>query len=133
MQKYDLIVIGAGSGLDLANAAAQKGLTVALIEKDRMGGTCLNRGCIPSKLLIHSADVIQTIKKASFFGIKIEGISIDYQKIVSRVNRITDFDSEEIKKRLQQSKNPILFTGKCTFIGHKTIAIEKIEEKSSSS
>ena len=129
MQKYDLIVIGAGSGLDLANAAAQKGLTVALIEKDRMGGTCLNRGCIPSKLLIHSADVIQTIKKASLFGIKIEGISIDYQKIVSRVNRITDFDSEEIKKRLQQSKNPILFTGKCTFIGHKTIAIEKIEEK----
>lgn len=130
MQKYDLIVIGAGSGLDLANAAAQKGLTVAFIEKDRMGGTCLNRGCIPSKLLIHSADVIQIINKATLFGIKIDGISIDYQKIVSRVNRITDFDSEEIKKRLQQSKNPILFTGKCTFIGYKTIEIEKIEEKS---
>ena len=123
MQKYDLIVIGAGSGLDLANAAAQKGLTVALIEKDRMGGTCLNRGCIPSKLLIHSADVIQTIEKANLFGIKSDGLSIDYQKIVSRVNRITDFDSEEIKKRLQQSKNPILFTGKCTFIGHKTMEI----------
>lgn len=130
MQKYDLIVIGAGSGLDIANAAAQKGLTVALIEKDRMGGTCLNRGCIPSKLLIHSADVIQTINKASLFGIKIDGISIDYQKIVNRVNRITDSDSEEIKNGLQQAKNPILFTEKCTFVGHKTIAIGKIEEKS---
>ena len=130
MQKYDLIVIGAGSGLDIANAAAQKGLTVALIEKDRMGGTCLNRGCIPSKLLIHSADVIQIINNASLFGIKIDGISIDYQKIVNRVNRITDFDSEEIKNQLQQSENPMLFTGKCTFIGHKTIAIGKIEKKS---
>jgi dihydrolipoamide dehydrogenase len=123
LQKYDLIVIGAGSGLDIANAAAQKGLTVALIEKDRMGGTCLNRGCIPSKLLIHSADVIQIINNASLFGIKIDGISIDYQKIVNRVNRITDFDSEEIKNQLQQSENPMLFTGQCTFIGHKTIAI----------
>ena len=128
MQKYDLIVIGAGSGLDIANAAAQKGLTVALIEKDRMGGTCLNRGCIPSKLLIHSADVIQTINKASLFGIKIDGISIDYQKIVNRVNRITDSDSEEIKNGLQQAKNPILFTEKCTFVGHKTIAIGKTSD-----
>lgn len=93
MQKYDLIVIGAGSGLDIANASAQKGHTVALIEKDRMGGTCLNRGCIPSKLLIHSADVIQTIKRANLFGINIDGISIDYQKIVNRVNKITDSDS----------------------------------------
>ncbi|HEU5462187.1 MAG TPA: dihydrolipoyl dehydrogenase [Nitrososphaeraceae archaeon] len=129
MQKYDLIVIGAGSGLDIANAAAQKGLTVALIEKDKLGGTCLNRGCIPSKLLIHSSDVIQTLNRASLFGIKIDGISIDYQKIVNRVNRITDSDSEEIMNGLQQSENPILFTKKCTFIGHKTIAIGEIAEK----
>ena len=130
MQKYDLIVIGAGSGLDIANASAQKGHTVALIEKDRMGETCLNRRCIPSKLLIHSADVIQTIKRANLFGINIDGISIDYQKIVNRVNKITDSDSEEIKNGLQQSENPILFTKKCTFIGYKTIAIGEIEEKS---
>ncbi len=131
MQKYDLIVIGGGSGLDIANAAAQKGLKVALIEKDRMGGTCLNRGCIPSKLLIHSADVIETIKKANLFGIKVNGISIDYQKIVNRVNRITDSDSEEIKKGLQQSENPKLFTEKCTFIGHKKIAIGELKEENS--
>ena len=109
MQKYDLIVIGAGSGLDIANASAQKGHTVALIEKDRMGETCLNRRCIPYKLLIHSADVIQTIKRANLFGINIDGISIDYQKIVNRVNKITDSDSEEIKNGLQQSENPILY------------------------
>jgi mycothione reductase len=55
--KFDLIVIGSGSGLDVANAAYRHGLKVAIVEMDRMGGTCLNRGCIPSKLLIHSADV----------------------------------------------------------------------------
>src|SRR6478735_3384817 len=62
MQKFDLIVIGGGSGLDVATSAAQHGLTVAVVERERMGGTCLNRGCIPSKLLIHSSDVIKTIK-----------------------------------------------------------------------
>ncbi|MGI9010839.1 MAG: dihydrolipoyl dehydrogenase family protein [Nitrososphaeraceae archaeon] len=128
MQKYDLVVIGGGSGLDIANAAAEKGLKVAIIEKDKMGGTCLNRGCIPSKLLIHSADVIETIKRANLFGIKIDRISIDYQKIVNRVNRITDSDSEEIKNGLQQSENPKLFTEKCTFIGHKKIAIGELKE-----
>ena len=59
MKKFDLIVIGSGSGLDVANAAAkEKGFKVAIIEKDKLGGTCLNRGCIPSKLLIHSAYII---------------------------------------------------------------------------
>lgn len=68
MQKFDLIVIGSGSGLDVANAATQNGLKVAVIEKDRMSGTCLNRGCIPSKLLIHSADVAEIIERKSFWN-----------------------------------------------------------------
>ena len=62
IEKFDLIVIGSGSGLDVANAIFQHGLKVAIIEKDRMGGTCLNRGCISSKLPIHSADVAEIIK-----------------------------------------------------------------------
>ena len=66
MKEFDLIVIGGGSGLDIANAAAQQGLKVAIIEKGRLGGTCLNRGCIPSKLLIHSADIVEH-KKPGFW------------------------------------------------------------------
>lgn len=50
VDKFDLIVIGSGSGLDVANAVAEMGFKVAIIEKGRMGGTCLNRGCVPSKL-----------------------------------------------------------------------------------
>jgi len=62
VQKFDLIVIGSGSGLDVANAAHQHGLKVAVIE-DLMGGTCLNRGCIPSKLLIHSVDIVEIMQR----------------------------------------------------------------------
>ena len=87
MQKFDLIVIGSGSGLDVANAAVQSGLKVAVVERSKMGGTCLNRGCIPSKLLIHSADIVETIKNAETFGINIEGYSINFKKIVELIFR----------------------------------------------
>lgn len=71
MQKYDLIVIGGGSGLEIVTSAAQHCLNVTIIERDRLGGTCLNKGWIPSKLLIHAADVLETIKQPAKFGIVI--------------------------------------------------------------
>jgi mycothione reductase len=124
MKKFDLIVIGSGSGLDVANAAAtEKGFKVAIIEKDKLGGTCLNRGCIPSKLLIHSADIIEIIKKADVFGITVKDYTIDFQQIVNRVNKIVNTDSNEIKKGLQARKNPQLFLQECKFIGEKKILI----------
>ena len=124
MKKFDLIVIGSGSGLDVANAAAtEKGFKVAIIEKDKLGGTCLNRGCIPSKLLIHSADIIEIIKKADVFGITVKDYTIDFQQIVNRVNKIVNTDSNEIKNGLQASKNPQLFLQDCKFIGEKKILI----------
>jgi dihydrolipoamide dehydrogenase len=126
---FDLIVIGGGSGLDIANVAALQGLKVAIIEKGRLGGTCLNRGCIPSKLLIHSADIVETIKNAGTFGINVNGLSIDFQKIVSRVNEITDAESDEIKKGLTQSDNPKLFAKECRFIGDKKIALPAEDKK----
>src|SRR5919198_2685867 len=102
MQEFDLIVIGSGSGLDVANAAAQSGLRVAVVEKGRMGGTCLNRGCIPSKLLIHSADVAETIMGAAQFGINVNGFSIDFEKIVNRTNGIVDSDSDGIRQAFSE-------------------------------
>ena len=123
LQEFNLIVIGAGSGLDVANAPYQHGLRVAVIEKDRMGGTCLNNGCIPSKLLIHSADVAETIKRASLFGIKVDGYAIEFEKIVQRVNSIIDSDSDEIRNAFEGVDNPKLFPKECKFIGPKTITI----------
>ena len=123
MLEFDLIVIGSGSGLDVANAVAQHGLRVAIIEKDRMGGTCLNRGCIPSKLLIHSADVMEAIKSAAQFGINVSGISIDFEKIVNRTNRIVDTDSDGIRQAFSHIENPKLFPHECRFVGPKTVSV----------
>jgi mycothione reductase len=123
MQKFDLIVIGSGSGLDVANAAVQSGLKVAVVERSKMGGTCLNRGCIPSKLLIHSADIVEMIKNAETFGITIEGYSINFEKIVERVNGIIDPDSENIQNAFKYVTNPKLFQVECKFVGQKMIQV----------
>ena len=125
VEKFDLIVIGSGSGLDVANAIFQHGLRVAIIEKDRMGGTCLNRGCIPSKLLIHSADVAETIKRAHIFGIKVDGFTVDFQGMVERVNNITDSSSQQIKDAFGGIENPKLFSDECKFVGKKTLSLEE--------
>lgn len=123
MDKFDLIVIGSGSGLDVANAAAESGMKVAIIEKDRMGGTCLNRGCIPSKLLIHSADVMETIRTAGEFGIQVGSVSVDFEKIMKRTYGIVDPDSEGIRKAFESIENPKLFHAECRFVGMKQIEV----------
>jgi dihydrolipoamide dehydrogenase len=123
LDKFDLIVIGSGSGLDVANAAAQSGMKVAIIEKDRMGGTCLNRGCIPSKLLIHSADVMETIRTAGTFGINVGSVSVDFGKIMKRTYGIIDPDSEGIRKAFESIDNPMLIHSECRFTGPKQIAV----------
>ncbi|MDE2028692.1 MAG: dihydrolipoamide dehydrogenase, partial [Candidatus Omnitrophica bacterium] len=64
MRKFDVITIGSGGGAKISSPAASLGFKVAVIEKDRLGGTCLNRGCIPSKMLIHPADVAMEVKEA---------------------------------------------------------------------
>jgi dihydrolipoamide dehydrogenase len=122
-ERFDLIVVGSGAGLDVANAAAQSGLKVALVEKSKMGGTCLNRGCIPSKLLIHSADVAEVIRNAGQFGIEVEKFTIDFRKIVSRTNNIIDTESEGIRSAFSEIENPKLFPIEARFTGKKELSI----------
>jgi dihydrolipoamide dehydrogenase len=123
MQKFDLIVIGAGSGLDVAAAAASRGMKVALVEEGPMGGTCLNRGCIPTKILIHSADVVQAIEKAGAFGIKVGGYSVDFGKVMARA-RTVDAEAAEIEANLRKAKNITLFGERATFSGPKTLKLK---------
>ncbi len=69
MDKFDVIVIGAGAGENVVNDALTEGVKVALIEKGPLGGTCLNNGCIPSKMLIYPADVIRAAQDAKAVGV----------------------------------------------------------------
>src|SRR3989344_3074070 len=121
MKKFDLIVIGAGSGLKVASAAAAKGLKVAVIEKGPMGGTCLNRGCIPSKIVLHSADVADTIRDSSAFGIRSALRSVDFARIMKRASSLVDKDAREIEEGVRVTKNVTLYKTRATFVGKRTI------------
>ena len=69
MEQFDVIVIGSGSGMLVASAAVEQGFKVALVEQGKMGGTCINVGCVPSKMLIYPADVLATVKEADKLGV----------------------------------------------------------------
>ena len=98
--KVDLLVIGAGSGgLVLASGAAQLGANVALVEGDRMGGDCLNFGCVPSKALLAAANTAHQVNHSDKFGIKAEIVSTDYADVMAYVTKkiaaIAPHDSQE--------------------------------------
>lgn len=102
MQKADVIIIGAGpGGYETAADAASKGMHVILFEKDRLGGTCLNRGCIPTKCLCAAAEAIDVIKNASQFGIQCRDIVADYatarQRAESVMNELRDGIADLLK------------------------------------
>ena len=88
MNKFDLIVIGGGSGgVRAARIAAMHGAKVALCEKDRMGGTCVIRGCIPKKILFYSAQYSNTISNARYYGWNIKNFSKDFKKLIFNKNK----------------------------------------------
>ena len=88
-QHYDVMVIGAGpGGYVAAIRAAKLGLHVAVVEEDRAGGTCLNRGCIPAKAMIHAAETYRSAREADQFGVETGRVSFDYGKsLISREER----------------------------------------------
>ncbi|WP_336364773.1 dihydrolipoyl dehydrogenase [Halalkalicoccus salilacus] len=123
MQEFDFLVIGSGSGLDVANAAVNRGQSVAVVEKGPLGGTCLNRGCIPSKMLLYHADVLETIERADEFGIDAEVTNVSFADIVHEVNGEVEEDSASIQQGLRSSPRHELFEGEGRFIDDRTIEI----------
>jgi pyruvate/2-oxoglutarate dehydrogenase complex dihydrolipoamide dehydrogenase (E3) component len=83
---FDLLIIGAGAaGLSLAAGAAQLGIRTALVERDRMGGDCLNFGCVPSKALLAAGHTAQDIRLASRFGLRVPEPSVDWAAVRDHV------------------------------------------------
>ena len=92
MKEYDVIVIGSGSGMSIAEAALNRGMSVAVVESGPLGGTCLNRGCIPSKMVIYPADVINIIREAGKLGIRATIEEIDFAYIMERSAKMVGED-----------------------------------------
>jgi dihydrolipoamide dehydrogenase len=90
-EEYDLVVLGAGTGGYVAAIrAAQHGLKVAVVEKEKLGGTCLHKGCIPSKALLRSAEVYETAKRSDDFGVVTGDVSLDFSKVQKRKESIVE-------------------------------------------
>ena len=121
----ELLIIGAGPGGYVAAIyAAKKGLKVTLIEKDELGGTCLNVGCIPTKALVKSSETYKNIMGANDFGIDIDGtINVDMKKVIQRKDDVKDKLISGIDFLMSENKIDII-KGKASFVSDKEVAVE---------
>lgn len=107
--KYDLLIIGAGpGGYEAAFYAAEFGMKVAIAEKDRVGGTCLNRGCIPTKALMHSSDVYRDAAHGAEVGVEVEGLHANRQRIGERKDEVLDTLRNGISGLIKKKKIDLL-------------------------
>ena len=132
--QYDVIVVGGGpGGYVTAIRAGQIGLKTALIEREHLGGICLNWGCIPTKSLLRSAEVFEYMKQASSFGLSAEGIGFDLQQIVARSRRIAKQLNGGVAQLLKKNKIKV-YDGQAQLLGGGKLRIEKddntVEESS---
>lgn len=122
MKTYDVIVIGSGGGGKITAPAAKRGLKVAVIEKAALGGTCLNRGCIPSKMLIHPADVAVTIREAAKFDIQNNPrFHVDFENLITRISDTVDADSAKIAAGYSRNPNIDYYAAEARFVSDKVI------------
>ncbi len=116
VQNFDLIVLGGGpGGYVSAIRAAQLGMNTALVEREHLGGICLNWGCIPTKALLRSSELFQLMHRADEFGLNIEGLSFDLEKIVKRSRSIANQLSGGVSHLMKKNKITV-------FDGHGKLA-----------
>lgn len=126
---YDIAIIGAGpGGYVAAIRAAQLGAKVVLIERDNLGGTCLNWGCIPSKAVLACVEKYNSAKKSSKFGINIENLSFDYQKISERKWHVVEKLRKNLSQLIKNNKIDVVY-GEAEIINSNKIKVVKDSEE----
>ncbi|SLN54579.1 dihydrolipoyl dehydrogenase [Oceanibacterium hippocampi] len=122
---FDLVVVGSGpGGYVAAIRAAQLGLKTAVVEREHLGGICLNWGCIPTKALLRTADIYTLASHAADFGIKVEGLSFDIDKVVKRSRQVAGQLSGGVKHLLKKNKVTV-FDGHGTLQGKGRVAVAR--------
>jgi dihydrolipoamide dehydrogenase (EC 1.8.1.4) len=123
MNRYDLLIIGTGSGLTVAQAALERNpdWKIAIIDKDEAGGICLTRGCIPSKILLYSAEVVRCVRGAGDFGVEVALKGIDFTAVMNRMRQLIRGDKEEILKGLKETENVDYFAVPAEFTAPYTL------------
>ncbi|WP_256390821.1 dihydrolipoyl dehydrogenase [Natronoarchaeum rubrum] len=124
MREFDLIVIGGGSGTAVGDAAADRGGDVAVVEPGPLGGACVTRGCVPSKGLIHRADVIAEIRRAGRFGVDADLGDVDFASITAEVRETVFEKAEHMERQLRDSDRKTLFDAEAQFVDERTVAVD---------
>ncbi|MCH9614661.1 MAG: Dihydrolipoyl dehydrogenase [Chlamydiia bacterium] len=127
-EKFDLVVIGAGpGGYVAAIKASQGGLKVALIEREFLGGTCLNVGCIPTKTLLANASALHKIKHAADYGISVGAVTIDYSKMKERKDGVVTTLRSSLEGLLK-ANGITIYEGTASFLSPNKIKVEGVVE-----
>src|SRR5215831_9736559 len=123
--KYDALIIGAGqAGTPLSSALADHGWSVALVEQDHVGGTCINTGCTPTKTMIHRAQVAHYAQNAQRWGVLARDVSVDLARIVSQKNQVVQGFRDGVLKGMENRRpNLHLFHGMAQFIGPHQVRV----------
>ncbi|MBI2914139.1 MAG: dihydrolipoyl dehydrogenase [Chloroflexi bacterium] len=109
MDDFDLVVIGGGSGgYTAAIRATQLGLTAAIVERDKVGGTCLHKGCIPTKVLLETAETLSLVRKSNTFGVRADNIALDYAAVAARKRHVVDTLHKSLRSVIQKHKIEII-------------------------
>jgi mycothione reductase len=123
MQEYDLIVVGSGAGMNVVDRAIGGGLKVAVAERGLLGGTCLNTGCIPSKILIYPADVIRELQEAREIGVEARVTETDFPSIMDRAHSFVREDREHMERGIKRSENLRLYRETAEFVGDHELKV----------
>jgi len=121
MKVYDVVVLGSGCGLELVEQSSARGLSVALVEPGPYGGTCLNVGCIPSKMLISSADVIADLERASKLGVEMRVEHIDFTGIMQRMRDSRAASNEHLAQAIEDLGGIDVYRATGRFVGVREI------------
>ena len=128
MATYDIVIIGAGpGGYVAALRAAQLGMKTAVVERDSVGGTCLNWGCIPSKALIRNAEVVSLFKNAHFWGVNIDGMQVDFGSAIDRSRGVVDRMTRGITYLFRKNGVDVV-SGQASLRDAHTVAVEAADE-----
>jgi pyruvate/2-oxoglutarate dehydrogenase complex dihydrolipoamide dehydrogenase (E3) component len=123
-QQYDAIIIGSGqAGTPLATTLAQAGKRTALLEREHVGGTCVNEGCTPTKTMVASGRVAYLARRAADYGVNTGAISIDLGKVRQRKRDIVDSFRNGSQARLEKAANLDLIFGDASFTGPRSVAV----------